>query len=364
MKTVRKLATTLALLLLPVLGFSQSPGHDAPRPALVWKDGKTRLQFEKAHLELSNRMQLRFTLQDNEGSPTVGSFRVRRFKTKLEGWAYTPDLTFELQLNWAEDKPLEDANVAYDCSHGKKLFVIKAGQFKVPFGRQELTSAGNQQFVDRSIVSNRFARGRDLGLQLSGLGWGGKLDWRLGAFNGAGRNATTNDNGKLQVDARITFQPFGEVKLSEGDLEHTPNPRLALAVQYENNDRRGSAAAANSKLETWGGDATFAWKGLFFFSEFFTGEETPLSGPSRRSRGLSVQGGYTLVPAKVELALRYAVLDPSRGAPGDRRYERGIAANLFFNKHVHKLQADLRQLEDQRLKRRDWEFRLQYQLIF
>ena len=57
----------------------------------------------------------------------------------------------------------------------------------MPFGRQELTSSGSQQFVDRSLVSNEFAKGRDMGVQVWGLALATELDWRLGVFNGNGR---------------------------------------------------------------------------------------------------------------------------------------------------------------------------------
>lgn len=356
-----------AFLLLPwsALTFGQqNPEKTELQPRVTWKDGKTSFHLENAHLELSNRLQVRFSLADNNVGQTTGSFRIRRFKTKLEGWAYSKDLTFELQLNWADDRPLEDANVAYDFSHGKKLLVLKAGQFKVPFGRQELTSSGNQQFVDRSLVSTEFAKGRDIGVQLSGLAIGGKLDWRLGAFNGAGRNVTTNDNAKLQYNARLTWQPWGELKYSESDLASSAKPLLAVAAQYERNDRRGGVPINNFWQETWGGDVAFSWGGFFAFAEYFQREQVrPRSSPEK-SAGLSLQGGFFFIPSTLEIALRYSVLDPTNFAPGDLRYEKGLAVNYFFNRHAHKLQADLRRVENQRTGSRTWEFRTQYQLIF
>lgn len=356
------------LLTFAELGFGQQGANPAdkvqPKFSVSWKDGKTSFDLEKAHLELSNRLQIRFSLVDESSKPTAGSFRIRRFKTKLEGWAYSKDLTFELQLNWADDKPLEDANVAYDFSHGNTLFVLKAGQFKVPFGRQELTSSGNQQFVDRSLVSTEFARGRDIGLQISGLLLGGKLDWRVGAFNGAGRNVTSNDNAKLQYDARLTWQPWGEVRYSESDLTFSNEPLLAVAAQYERNDRRGGALSNNFWQETWGGDVVFTWHGLFAFAEYFQREQVWPRSFSEKATGLALQGGYFIIPSRLECALRYAVLYPTDLARSDGRYEKGIAVNYFFNHHAHKLQADLRRLENRRTGTKTWEFRTQYQLIF
>ena len=172
-----------------------------PKMSVTWKDGKTTIETDIALLNISNRIQVRYT--NSEILPAIlppgldlgdsqGSFRIRRAKTKFDGWFYTKDLTYELQLNWADVvNALEDANLQFDMTRGRKMFMIKGGQFKVPFGRQQLTSSGSQQFVDRALVSDLFARGRDIGVQLWGLPFNEKVDWRIGIFNGNGRNVTT-----------------------------------------------------------------------------------------------------------------------------------------------------------------------------
>lgn len=363
--------TSLAFILALVAGVgvegqeSPSGKTEAPqRISISWKNGKTTFDLGKAHLELSNRLQIRFTLLDDQQNPTTGSFRIRRFKTKLEGWAYRKDLTFEMQLNWAEDKPLEDANVAYDFSHGKKLLVVKAGQFKVPFGRQALISSGNLLFVDRSIATDRGARLRDIGLQLSGEPWGQKLDWRIAAFNGAGRNVTTNDNAKLQYNARITVQPWGQVAYAEGDLERTATPKMAVAVQYEHNDRRSPAFPARSKSEAVGADLVVLWRGFYGFAYGFREQQSPASGPHVTTRALAVDAGYLIPESRWQVAARWVVVDPSDRASGDLRTEKGIALDYLINRDANKLQVDLRRLADGRAKTQAWELRVQYQLIF
>ena len=73
-------------------------------------------------------------------------------------------------------------------------FRVVFGQFKVPFGRQEMTSSGNQQFVDRSLVSDEYERGRDIGVSVQGAVWNNKIEYRVGMFNGnglTGRATTT-----------------------------------------------------------------------------------------------------------------------------------------------------------------------------
>jgi hypothetical protein len=353
------------------------PGYDRPTPkpappafTVGWKDGKTTIESKSARLDLSNRLQVRFTQEMPEVGDDVGSFRIRRMKTKFEGWVYTKDLGYELQLNWPDTaNPLEDANVNYDFTSGKKELQLKAGQYKVPFGRQELTSSGSQEFVDRSIVSAEFARGRDIGVQVWGTPLGGKLDWRLGIFNGNGRTVSRNDNDKYQTNARLTFQPFGDVKYSEGDFESSAKPLFAIAAQYESNERpiaaAGSTPAHTADREIVGGDVVFKYRGFFLFGEIFDAS-TDRSGAVADfdHDGWNVQAGYFVIPQKLEVAVRLAELDPNADVSNNEREERGVALGYFFNKHAHKLQADFRQLENKATDRTDDEFRLQYQVIF
>lgn len=354
------------------------PGYDrpTPKPSVIpfdvsWKDGKTTIKSKNAELSLSNRVQIRWTQEMPEVGDDVGSFRIRRAKTKFEGWAYTKNLTYELQLNWPDTaNPLEDAAVNYDFTKGKKTFMLKAGQYKVPFGRQELTSSGSQEFVDRSIVSARFARGRDIGVQLWGNPLGNKVDWRVGIFNGNGRTTSRNDNDKYQYNARLTFQPFGDVKYSETDFESVDKPLFAIAGQWESNERptaaSGSTPAFTTDKEIVGADAVFKYKGLFLYGEWFDASNERSAGLSDfDDDGVVLQAGY-LFNKKAEVALRLAEVDPNTDRDNDEQEERGAVFGYYFNKHAHKIQADYRQLETKTATGdvTNDEFRLQYQIIF
>ena len=359
------------------------PAYERPTPKTVppaftvsWKDGKTTIESKSARLDISNRLQVRFTDENREvepaGDPDRGSFRIRRMRTKFEGWAYTKDLTYELQFDTAvESNLLQDANVNYDFTHGTKLFQLKGGQFKVPFGRQQLTSSGNQQFVDRSIASDRFARGRDIGLQAWGLPAGGKLDWRVGVFNGNGRTVSRNDNDDYQLNARLTWQPFGDVKYSEGDFESTDKLLFALAGGYESNERPVAAAGTTPAhavdKEILGVDAVLKWKGLSIFGEWFDASNERTGTLSDfDDDGYVAQVGYFVIPQKFEVAARLSEIDPNASVANNEQEETGLALGYFFSKHSNKLQADYREIETQSgsTTRKDKEFRLQYQIVF
>ena len=103
------------------------PEPPAPLQRIEWRDGKTRITTDFAYLEISNRVQVRYTQEfPDDISPLFparrtpgdsrGSFRIRRAKFKLEGWFWIPPevapsprimpkLSYELQLNWAAVAP-------------------------------------------------------------------------------------------------------------------------------------------------------------------------------------------------------------------------------------------------------------------
>jgi phosphate-selective porin len=346
-----------------------------------WRDGAFTFESGHGSLGISNRLQFRFTQElpdDREqlaGTEAPGegrgSFRIRRAKTALFGWVWNKDLTYELQIGWAaaDSGPggtfsgLEDGFLNWDVSHDKR-FMLRAGQFKVPFGRQEMTSSENLQFVDRDILSFEFTHSRDVGVAVLGQLAHGKLDYRAGIFNGNQRNRPNNDNAKYQYDARLTFQPWGDVKYSEGDFESKDKPLLAVSAGFESNDLTGVTNATDFKNTIFGSDVVFKYRGFSLFGEYFARERTPERGQSFNSNGYHVQAGYFVKRNKAELAFRYAGWDPSDAVAENDRREIGGAFNYFINKHPLKLQADFRQLEDDARDTKDRELRLQFQVAF
>ena len=58
---------------------------------------------EKFQLAISGQMQFRYSYFDNDG-PGIGNkneWRIRRLKTNFNGYTFTKDLTFKMNLNWA-----------------------------------------------------------------------------------------------------------------------------------------------------------------------------------------------------------------------------------------------------------------------
>ena len=366
---------------------AQADPLPAPGFKIVHEDGATILTLDNAQIALSNRLQFRFideippdnvrlpgTTEDGQAKP---SFRIRRAKTSLEGWFWKKEITFEIQLSWAGPEagtstqtPLEDALLTWDASK-KDAFRITIGQFKVPFGRQEMTSSGRLQFADRSILNGEFTRGRDVGLQLSGRLAKDRIEYFAGVFNGNSASRPGNDNTKFQYNARVSFEPFGKVAYSETAFEGWDKPVLAIAGQFENNDLAGATNLTDLNTTIFGADLVFKRKGFSLFAEYFnrkrTPEATPGSATSSRtfhSNGYNLEAGYFLKRDKIQVAARYAEYDPSDQVASNSRTETGGVLNYFILKHNLKVVADFRALKDDLVKETTKELRIQTQFIF
>ncbi len=366
-----------------------------PKMELVWRDGKTRITTDSAYLEMSTRLQMRYTHELPDDSIQLpgtaakgddkGSFRIRRAKFKLEGWAMKPWLTYEFQINVPAvtgSNPgaiLEDASIDVDVTKGKNRFRIKFGQFKPAFGRQEMTSSGSQTFVDRSEVSNIYARGRETGLALWGTTANNKLEWRAGVSNGNSVTRTTNDNDAFQYNARVMFQPTGRQALvqrawasgpfySEGDFESGDFPIFAIAANFEKNDFFRTTTGNDLKDTVYGFDVVYKYKRVFATGEYYIRERTPESGAKFNSNGFFGQASYLLTSRRQwELGLRYGQYDPSDLVPANKRTELRGALSYYYGRHNMKVQADFGQLKTEATAGnsiRNKEFRLQSQIVF
>jgi phosphate-selective porin len=368
----------------------------APPLNIQWRDGKTRMTIgSNFYLELSNRVQVRYTHEFPDDSiklagtesagDSKGSFRIRRAKLKFEGWFYKPYLQYEVQTNWPGISSanlgnyLEDANINWDVTKGKKQFMVKLGQYKVPFGLQELVSSGSQQLVDRALVSNAYFRGRDTGVTVWGVLGNNKFEYRAGLFNGNGLTRSVNDNDKFQYNARVTFQPNGAVPLgtysgahqSESDFESKAlgKPIFTINAAFEHNDLSFVATDLKTNLKStlYTVDAMFKYRGFSTTGAYTWGEREPQEVNAKfDTSGWFVQAGYFLKPEKWEIAARYGEQDPSDLVGPDKITEIRGGINYFYARHALKVQLDYGQVKTETSSgdRTNNELRIQTQLIF
>lgn len=107
-----------------------------------------------------------------------------------------------------------DAYINYRMTYASKLTV---GQFLIPFSYDSLTSNTRTDFINRALVVDALApgrdngsQGRDVGMQYSGTSYAGgdgtnQVDYFLAGFNGSGINAIENNKSK-DFAARLVYK--------------------------------------------------------------------------------------------------------------------------------------------------------------
>lgn len=359
---------------------------------------------EKFQLSLGGRLQTRYTYTDGEVNavtPDSSKWEVKRMKFWMNGYAYTKDLTYLLQVDFVQGGSSKLLDHAYFNYRLLDEVQILAGQTKVPFGRQWLNSSGGQQFVDRSNASDAFRPGYDTGVKLNGDLFGGLTTYEFGVYGGAGQSVLRASNGNTTgsaIAARVTVNPFGKMAYSESDLENSAKPLLSIGANYYGNTLRkpGATTATATGFEannitiagtsgwlgkgagkftqgekvhadTYGVDAAFKWKSFSALGEYLLGEANgATSDTTLRAQGFYAQAGYCIIPKTLELAFRYSYVDPDRDRSNDLQADTQGAISYYFNKHSLKLQGDITNSHIQRLigSTDDMIYRLQAQIIF
>ncbi|MCB1055216.1 MAG: hypothetical protein KDD11_06840 [Acidobacteria bacterium] len=347
-------ATMAALVAVPgTLRADDAKGEAGWAKAAYFKtsDGKFSLEF-------NSRVQVRFTQLDPEDGDSIGSFRIRRAKFALKGNAYG-DIKYKIQAVWSGGSTtLEDAYFEFAQN---KMATVWVGQGKAFFGRQELTSSGKQQFVDRSIASERFAHGRDQGIALIGVNSNKTFEYNIGVYNGNGRNQSRDDNQEKLIVGRLVFTPFGEYKLEESSLDYPDTGKLAIGISgLSTTDGTGAAAEDVTRL-----GVEFAYKigGFNTVAEYYSENADLSGGASADTDGYYIQLGYLFPNKKFEIAGRYAVVSPDSPVSADET-ESGVALSYYLHKHDYKIQGDFRTIEDDFTNSKDNEVRIQLQIAF
>ncbi|MBU5611796.1 porin [Geomonas azotofigens] len=361
---------------------------------------------QKFQLQLGGQIQAQYELDNYEvpNKQDVSQFNLRRVKTLLSGYAFTKDLTYKATYNWANvvkenSKAMEEVNMKYRVADELQVMF---GQEKIQYSRQWITSNTAQQFVDGSFVRNAFMQGYDTGINLHGDLWTGVVKYDAGVFGGAGQN-TKNKTGDNAYAFRLAFNPLGDMKYGEGDLEYSKKPLVSLGSSYylntvkktvsgtgaaatsaiDNNNSNfvtdangwlgtavkakyfGTKAAEDISVDSWEADFACKWLGASMQGEYFWGKAVgETSGKELIAKGGYVQAGYFVIPQRLELALRYAWMDPNRQVSNDSISEIQGAVNYFLYGNNLKIQGDVGNRHTYKGQVDDLVARAQVQLLF
>lgn len=302
---------------------------------VVGKDSLFSLRFQ---FRMQNRAGM-MTRSDRDLSADSYEFRVRRLRLKMEGFVYSPKLTYKIQLSFSRGdmdwdgtqysnvntsvNVVRDAVLYYQPS---KSWKFGFGQTKLPGNRQRVISSGDQQFADRSIVNATFTIDRDFGF--FGTYSNNYMNISGALTSGEGRNSTFSTSG-LSYTSRFELLPLGRFTgkndYVESDLEREQKPKISLGATYNFNDNAerlggqlGRDLYEERDIRVVSFDGLFKYKGISLYTEFMQRDsDAPITHNADTSGvssiytgyGYLLQGGY-LFKNNWEVAARYAEITP------------------------------------------------------
>jgi len=367
------LVATVAMLCPSRESVASDEPEAKPAAASVFSYGDRGFQFDDGsgnnYLWFGVRLQTRWSssavTQDALPDDPVTSeseLKINRGRLKLGGHLVSPEFTVYSEYDFVDNRLL-DLRATYAFTD---WLSIRVGQWKSQYNRERTDSSGTQQFVERSVVTPWFTLDRQKGVMLSGrIGKGSRLDtsYWTGLLSGAGRGGSLSDADGLWM-TRLQWNITGKVlAFSQSALQRFKKGRGSIAIAAVTGHSRYTSfsSAGGGQLpgfDTGESDQYYlrqwlfetAWqKGGFSWQQelHWKAIDDQVSGEKRRLVGGYAQAGmffselFASFPQPLELAARYARVDPNRGLANDVEKEATVFANRFFNGHRNKLSLDL-----------------------
>ena len=273
-------------------GTEPAPPDDAPPPddaapaAPIATGGNTgydkgffiKSDDGKFSLKIKARVQpyLALTRSKTPAADWTGAFEVRRARLILEGNLHGDDLRYKIQTDFGKGNPsLKDW---YADARLSGSTWVRAGQWKRPFSRQQITSSGKLELGDRAITDKGFGAGRDIGIALhNGYEDSPAIEWIVGVWNGTGDAASFAVDLTDPDDPAVSVKPAFRPLFSPSD---TPFTRVVHWLSSLTKRRILSSASMSwcSTTRRRGARAALPWKSRSVPGESSARKRQPGSG--------------------------------------------------------------------------------------
>ncbi len=197
----------------------------SPSPKITKSDFSWQ-PFGRLHLDAAH------FFDDKTDHPSGAEFRRARLGMKGK---VSKDFGYKIQLDFAnEGVAFKDVYLNYTGIDGLE---IRAGNHKPAFGMENMTSANDITFIERSAVSSAFETSQIIGLG----GFAGGDNWSFGAgiYNDDAGTQSTSDEAR-STSARLTFAPVAD----ENNTLH-----FGLAGSYREPDQANDTFDFDARAE-------------------------------------------------------------------------------------------------------------------
>ena len=290
-------------------------------------------------IKISGFTQVRYR-QDRSINDTAD---IRRARLDIKGDVTERfDYRTQIEFGGTSGPFLLDATAGYKVTPSLKL---TAGQFKIPFSQENLSSDEKSDTINRSqVVEALVARstdvignqnGRDIGAQASGNAFPNKdsywVDYAIGVFNGSGMNKG-DLNEQKDVVGRVVLHPLKELSVGSS--------------YYFGRETLSSSPAHRDDRDRVGAEFAYLHDPISFKGEYIQGNDGATS-----KEGEYLQGGYFLIPEKLQGVLKWDRFDPDTELGKNETTIYTLGGNWYFNKWAS-LQVDY-EFKDERGKEID-----------
>ena len=271
-------------------------------------------------------------------------FRLRRARINLTG-EFAEQFDFKVEGEFENSDGISSGRTAFSATdifinwHQFAEANVKVGQWKAPFGLEQLTPDPYLMIIERSLPTGAITPERQIGVQLWGKPftnvWPEQKDlltYYAGIFNGNGRNTTNNDNNNFMYVGRLELMPFkgkvfgqesslklgADVLNSRDDAGTNISQSLNLLVNEDGSLSPFVLPGADERT-AWSVDAWFNLGPFDLIAEYLeeyvdgrTVNGVPPGFANFTTNGYYAQGSYFLIPKKLQAAVRWESLNPGQ----------------------------------------------------
>ncbi|MGC4073659.1 MAG: porin [Nibricoccus sp.] len=212
---------------------------------------------------------------------------------------------------------------------------VRIGQFKTPFGYEQLASDITRPAIERSLPNDRLTLGRQIGAQVSGDFFEKRLTYATGVFNGTGVNTNANDNDAFLSAGRVTATPVKtkiadqEFVWSVGTNGYTSKDASLTGL----NDFGFAANTFTGQRTGFGADMQLRFGAFDLWTEYLSERFKPsnhLPASTFESDGWSSQLSYLFLPKYWQGVVRFESFDPNTARAGNSTDNWVVGGTYFF----------------------------------
>ncbi len=186
---------------------------------------------------------------------------------------------------------------------------LRVGQFKTPFGHEQLAADTRILTIERSLPNDRLTVNRQIGVAASGQLATDRLDYQLGAFNGNGVNTGLNDNEQFMYAGRLSGLAY------DGEIAGQ-KVKLAAGINGFTSDNAASGTTPANRRAGYGADVQLTSGPATLQAEWLRNENDALA----EQTGWALLAAWTFNP-NLRGVVRYENFDANTASRADTTTE-------------------------------------------